>query len=1733
MNARMEPLRTASFDDGQLVHEVFECQAELSPNATAISFLEQQISYGELNRRSNQLAHALLDCGLLINQPVAIMLEDGPQQIISLLGVIKAGGAIVCLDPEHPPARMRLVMEQACPPIVISDNACLQRCRESVKVPDSSLLGILLLEPDTLKFIQPDSDQEAASLPYVDALPSFNPGLSLDPLDPVYIVYTSGSTGLPKGIVQSHRSFCQFIEWQSNQFGIRAPQRLVQWASISYDAGYRQIFGSLCFGATLCMAPSSIRYNPQAFVTWLNTARVSILNVVPSFCSEIVKAIDANDFGDGGWPLPHLEQMLLTGEALSASLARKWLALFPAPTKLFNLYGPSECILATCFAVEHVTADQASVSIGKAIAGREILILDENQAPCPGDVTGEIYIRSDYLTLGYLGCQSETDSKFIQNPCHNDYPDPVYRTGDLGRWALDGQVEFAGRKDSQVKLRGMRVELGEIEAALQSVKEIDTCAVVVHTALHKRKNLIAKDRDSRKNVEADEQQVLIAYFTTTDDLCSADLQQILAERLPSHMIPQRFITLSEMPVNANRKLDRIALESLDYKRLQHEKKYVAPRNANELAIAEIWSEVLGIDRIGVDDSFFELGGDSLLAMQVLNRIRRNISANLSFRDLLESQNVGELAKLVDDKPILAVPAKVEAALPEHQVDIPLTLAQQGIWFLWRLEPDSPYYTGQGTLQLRGELDLALLQQAWSALLERHQILRVKFETRDGQPVQTFDDAPVTPLSCTDLTHVPADEQWREIEKVAAKKTENSLNLERDQLFHGQLFKLSEDEHQLMLSFHEIVLDLWGLSILVKDLTSLYHQSVEGGIASLSPGNMTFREYALWEHRNIRRDTLQQQEAYWREQLDGELPVLQLPTDRPRPTVPSYKGASHSIVLSAEESRKIRQISSDHDATLFMTLLGAFNILLRAYSGQDDIVVGAPIANRTNEGVEDLAGFFLNMLPLRTRIDNDPRFTDLLSNVRETVTGAICNAEYPFMWMLDAADVKRHLSVTPVFQVMFNMLNLPQASSHAGDLEITYNEIDTPYIKYDLCLYAQEHDNQIYLELSYLTDLFDESTISRLLENYRVLLNSLVANPELPVSKLTLLSDSERDALVKGSNESHRDYQNELCIHQLFERQVEKTPCSVAFVCSEGHITYSELNKRSNQLARHLQALGVERDTRVAICLERGLEMMVGLLAVMKAGGVYVALDPDYPQLRLTDILADTGANVLLLQEPTDCFADYVGTKVYIDSDWKQIDTREVNNLDCVSDTTDLLNIVYTSSTTGSPKGVLINMDAVLNRLLWMWEAYPFEPDSVALLQKSYSLVAATWECFGALLKGFPTVIVTRRELMDPSVLWRVLVTNKVTHLLASPAVIEGVLTEAEAHPGQWESLRLATTSAEPIAPAMVKRWQAVFSDTPLLNLYGSTECSSNATHYDTQRLSELDSRVPIGTPLPNTRAYILDKNLDLRPMGAVGELCISGACIARGYLNNPDLTEQQFVRDPFSSQEDARLYKTGDLARYRTDGSIELLGRADRQVNIRGFRIELNDIEYALQQHECVQKCAVILREPEPGDSRLAAYIVVNDDVSNDALRTFLKERVPDYMVPADFVFLTSLPLTAAGKIDSRALPEPDNSRPQLEMAFVAPSGPTETAVAGIWVKLLDVALIGVDDDFFALGGHSLLAATMLSRVRDLTGVEVPLRVLFENPSIDGLVTYIETCKYINCDAANDSPLQDREEIVL
>ncbi|VAW30980.1 hypothetical protein MNBD_CHLOROFLEXI01-1804 [hydrothermal vent metagenome] len=715
--------------------------------------------------------------------------------------------------------------------------------------------------------------------------------------------------------------------------------------------------------------------------------------------------------------------------------------------------------------------------------------------------------------------------------------------------------------------------------------------------------------------------------------------------------------------------------------------------------------------------------------------------------------------------------------PETRTHYPLSVAQQGIWFLWKLEPDNPYYTAQGAIHLRGQIDAAILQRAWQALIDRHVILRAKFGMdENGRPVQSFPQRQED-LQLIDLTHLSEETREAHIKTFMYEKGQQPLDLEKSNLLQASLFKLADDSYEMPVTFHEITLDLWGWSNMIQDLSVLYDGFRRGEANPLPPLSFSFADYLLWEGEAIRKTTLQEQEAYWQAQLAGQLPVLNLPTDRPHPKSPTYRGDAQAVMLDAGLTAQLKKSSQQQGVTLFMTLLTAFNILLRQYAGQDDLIIGAPLTNRAHDQAEKLVGFFLNMLPLRTQFSDNPSFADVLAQVCDTVTGAISNAEYPFSWMLEWAKTARDVSVSPVFQVMFNMLNLPQSNVQLDDLSLSFSELDTGYIKYDLALYAHEHGDEIFLQLAYLTDLFDASTIERMLNNLVVILQQGVAQPERPLTKLTLMTEAERRTILHDWNQTAQDFAVELTISQLFEQQ---------------------------------------------------------------------------------GILNDTQPKLLLVQESVDRFDDFTGTKVCLDRDWRTVDQQPVTNLPSITTPENLINVVYTSATTGRPKGALIPMSAVLNRLLWMWHEYPFVVGDRAVLQKSYALVAATWELFGALLKGVPTLILQPDDMRDPQALWQQLTQHKVSHLLSSPALIESVLHAAGRESTAWDSLRFATTSAEPIPPLMVQHWRETFPGVPLLNLYGSTECSSNATQYDAAQLPETAVRVPIGKPLPNIQVYVLD-----------------------------------------------------------------------------------------------------------------------------------------------------------------------------------------------------------------------------------------------------------------------------------
>lgn len=1683
------------FPTHQCIAEIFKQQALSNPEAIAAVFRNQKITYKDLNKRANRLAWFLIERGIGPDALVGIFAERSINFLTSVLGIFKAGGAYLPLDPLSPSARLRNVLEQSESKVIITTEAEYAALTNSLDAMDEKARPQILLIEECL----------------IQALPDEDPPVRSTPNDLVYVIFTSGSTGLPKGAMVEQKGMMNHLYAKIKDLNLTASDRIVQNASQCFDISVWQFLAGLLVGGQIHIVDEDVAHDTEALLEYVEANQISILEVVPSMLRTILDLIKSSS--NHSPQFSALRWMILTGEALPPRYCAEWLGLYPH-IPMFNAYGPTECSDdVTHYPIYEAPAeDVVHMPIGYPVANMQLYVVEQQAEGfklCPVGASGELCVTGIGVGRGYINDPQRTKAAFFKAPFSENSDARLYRTGDLARYLPDGRIEFLGRIDSQVKIRGFRIELGEIESILLRHEGVKECAVIVRSARQMEGKLVA--REVLANVETDktERKRLLAYLVCRDEISNLALRGFLQQYLPPYMIPEQFIRLEALPLNANGKVDKNNLPEPENVRPDLDQPFVAPRSELEALIASIWQDQLSVDRIGVNDSFFDLGGDSLLAIQVLNRLRQATNAHVAFRNFFEAGTVAGLARIIEQTEKDASSSSLSIGAHAQSERYRLSFAQQRLWFLWKLEPDNPYYTFQGILNVKGELNLLVFRRAWQAIWKRHEILRARFGVDDGRPFQVFDDGEGFDPLFISLTHLPEAERHQAVRNRARAEAERAFDLEEGKLFRIQLFKLSETEHAALLTMHEIILDGWATCVMIRELGELYNGFIKGEASPLPDLAVKFSDFVLWEGETLQRDALKEQEDYWREKLAGELPILDLATDRPRPMSPTFLGKSHGVLLDADLSNQIHRLSRQEGTTLFVVILAAFYKMLHLYTGQDDLIIGAPLANRSHKDTEDIVGFYLNMLAFRTDLSGDPSFIDLIRRVRETVTDGITRSDYPFIWLLETVSAVRNPSIAPVFQVMLNMLSFPQVTLQYNDLEMGFRELETGYTKYDLSLYAQEQGDRVYLQLSYLTDLFDDEAADKVLKNMVALLNSAIANPAARMSRLDVLTEAEKKTILTQFNDTAREFDDSKCIHELFELQAEKTPGQTALIFNGRRLNYSDLNGRANQLASYLRRRGIGPEMGVAVCLERSFDTIIALLGIIKAGGYYVALDPDYPPLRLNKMLEDTAAPILLLHQNTDQFEDYGGEKIYLD-DWAQLEKEDPSNALCLSTPDNLLNIVYTSSTTGNPKGAFITMKSVLNRLFWMWEAYPFQPDDVAVLQKSTALVAATWECFGALLKGIPTLILSREDLLDPQELWSKLATERVSYLLASPALLQGVIDQAELHPSEWTTLRLATTSAETISVAMATQWNKLFPQAPLLNLYGSTECSSNATVYNTGELSPDAARVLVGKPLANTRVYILSEPLGLVPMGGKGEMCVSGECLARGYLNLSELTAAQFIPDPFSDRPGARLYRTGDVARYCADGNIELLGRKDNQIKVRGFRVELDDVEVAILWHPLVKKCAVRVYQDQAGRNRLAAYLIADDSMSSSTIRSFLRERLPEYMIPSDFVMVDALPLTPAGKVDRRALPLPDRTRPDLDSTFVAPRTETESLIANIWSQILGVEQVGVYDNFFDLGGHSLMATQILSRLRNIADVEIPLRAMYETPTVANLAEAVE-----------------------
>jgi amino acid adenylation domain-containing protein len=1481
-----------------------------------------------------------------------------------------------------------------------------------------------------------------------------------------------------------------------NGFHIGAEDRLTLLQSYSVAGSVSNMLGALLNGASLF--PYNVKEEGLTrLASWLIEREITVYHSVPTVFRQFANALSGKE------EFPRLRLIRVGGEPVNVEEFRLYKRHFSSDTIFANSYGASEVASVLRYFVDKDTEiSGAVVPVGYPLGDVEILLLDDNGEAVGYDQVGEIAIKSRHSSPGYWRRPDLTRAAFTADPQNEDAR--IYRTGDLGYMRPDGCLVVTGRNDFRVKIRGFRIEVAEVELALRGSTKVQEAAVVAH-----------EDQLGEKQ--------LVAYVVSPSEQAptTSELRDFLKDKLPDYMVPSAFVVLDELPLTPNGKLDRLNLPAPSLARPELDTDFVAPRTPVEEQLVEVWVEVLGVTRVGVHDDFFELGGHSLRATQLVSRVRDVFQVELPLLSLFEEPTIAGLAKRIEDaRRGTQGPAAPPLVPASRDAQLPLSFSQQRMWLLDQLEPDTPTYNISHALQLKGTLDTEALKWSLGEIVSRHESLRTTFEAVDGEPVQVISPTLDTKLPVEDLSGLEQARREAEAERLALEEKRRPFDLERGPLFRSTLLRLAEQEHVLLVSMHHIVSDGWSMGVFWRELGALYEAFSRGEPSPLAELPIQYADYALWQRKWMREEMIDEQLGYWRRQL-AELPALELPTDHPRPAVQTHRGGRRSLTLSESLTRELKELSRQEGTTLFMVLLGALQILLSRYSGQEDVAIGTPIAGRTRAETEDLIGFFINTLVMRTDLSGDPSFREVLSQVRETALGAYDHQDLPFEKLVEELQPERDLSRVPLSQVFFALQNMPQEDLKLPDLSVEQQKIESGSVKFDLSFFLSEEEQGLNGRLVYNADIFDDTTIERMLGHLQTLLGGIVQDPDRRLSGLQLLDEAERHLLLSEWSGSAPEFPpGDRCVHELFEEQAELSPDAVAVVFGHQQLSYRELNQRANQLAHHLRALGVGPETLVGICVERSVEMVVGLLGILKAGGAYVPLDPASPAARLEFVLGDTRAPVLLTQERLvgELPEEHGAKVVRLDADWPLIAREAGENLTRGATTDNPAYVIYTSGSTGQPKGVVIEHSALSSYVEAATAAYEISSSDRVLQFASLSFDASVEEIFPALRCGATMVLRSDRmadsmqrfvqecaeheiSVLDlPTAFWHELVLAFETEGLELPP-----------------SVRLLIIGGEKALAERVDQWHASQSvpKARLINTYGPTEATVVATYCELPpgASDELlgQGEVPIGRPLGNDLIYILDASMNPSPIGVPGELHVGGFGLARGYLNRPELTSERFVADPFSDAPGARLYKSGDIARWRGDGNVEFVGRVDEQVKIRGFRVELGEIEAVLGRHPALRGTAVVARGDGSGVERLVAYVVPlrregpEAGELGDHLRDYLKARLPEFMVPSAFVTLDVLPLTSSGKVDRKALPSPDPSDLRSQNSYVEPRTPVEQGLVEIWEEVLGLERIGIHDDFFELGGHSLLATRVVSRARGAFGVELPLRYLFETPTVAGL----------------------------
>ncbi|WP_051775464.1 non-ribosomal peptide synthetase [Paenibacillus tyrfis] len=1603
------------------IHGLFEQVAAGMPEQEAVVFQDQRLTYRELNERANRLARTLRAKGLQAEQLVAIMSERSIEMIVAVLAVMKAGGAYVPVDPEYPEKRICYMLEDSGARLLLVQSHLRDRAAFDGEA--------LLLDDD-----QTYSDDGS------------NLGLAVDPQQLAYVIYTSGTTGNPKGVMVEHQGVCNFKFFCENTLQIGKQDRIVQFASFSFDASCSEIIMSLFFGAMLYVPDASVILDHHLFEQYVRDNGITVATLPPTYAVYLNPA-----------HVPSLKTLITAGSASSAELVGQW----KDHVRYINNYGPTEdSICSTTWVYSQDMAMETSVPIGRPIANHQVYILDAQNRLAPIGVAGELCVSGIGLARGYLNRPELTAEKFVPVPFAPEKR--MYRTGDLARWLPDGNIEYLGRIDHQVKIRGYRIELGEVEAHLLKA------ASVLEAIVFARED------------EAGQKQ-LCAYYVADRELTAGELRRALSREMPGYMVPSYFVQLAQMPLTPNGKIDHRALPAPEG-RTQTGIDYVAARTPMEERLEQIWKKVLGLPKVGVKDNFFEIGGHSLRATTLVAHLHKELDIEMSLREVFQYPTIEQMAEAVTGREQSAY-----ASIPmvEKSAYYPVSSAQKRLYILSQLEGGELSYNMPEAMTIEGALDRKRLEEAFRKLIARHDTLRTGFELVNGEPVQRIHETVPFAVEFAQAGEDEAEARVREFVRP--------FDLRQAPLLRVGLIELKPDRHLLLVDMHHIISDGASMGILTKEFIRLY----EGD--ELPPLRIQYKDYAAWQQGEVQSRRSCRQEAYWLETFRGDIPVLDLPTDYKRPSIQSFKGSTLEFVIDKQKSEGLRQLAAQTGSTLFMVLLAAYTTLLSKYSGQEDVIVGTPIAGRPHADLEPILGMFVNTLAIRNAPAGEKTFRDYVQEVKESALRAYENQDYPFEELVDKLDVARDLSRNALFDTMFVLQNTEQEELDIEGLEFRPYANKHNVSKFDLTFSAIEDKEQILCSIEYATSLYKPETIERMAKHFIQLIDVIASDPQVQLSSLEIITAQEKEQILHAWGETTADYPREKTISQLFEEQADRTPDQVAVVFEEKRLTYSELNEKANRLARTLRAEGVGPDQFVGIMAERSLEMIVGIMAILKAGGAYVPIDPEYPQERISYMLEDSGAKLLLLHRHLQDRISFAGTLVALDEEAFYHEKR--SNLEAAQNPNHLAYVIYTSGTTGKPKGVMIEHRQLVSIAHAWKEAYDLNKEAVRVLQwASFSFDVFSGDLVRALLHGGTLIVCPNHSRLDPTLIYELIAVHRISFFESTPALMIPLMEYVYDNRLDIGSLKtLIVGSDQCPAEAYNNLVDRFGSHMRILNSYGVTEACIDACYYE-YTSGQLGESLPIGKPLPNVNMYILGPNAAVQPVGIPGELYIGGSGVGRGYLNRPELTAEKFADNPFAAG--GRIYRTGDLARWLPDGNIEYLGRVDHQVKIRGFRIELGEIEAQLMKAPSVQEAVVTAREDETGQKQLVAYFVADKDLTVSELRETLAQELPGYMMPSYFVQLARMPLTSNGKVDRKVLPAPEGSV-QTGVEYLAARTPLEAKLVQIWQDVLGLRNFGVKDNFFDLGGHSLKVLQLMQKIHAELEIDIPLRVVFEKPSIE------------------------------